>query len=346
MISFKTYVKALLIIIGMIFIPALFVDLLQDPLNGDLTRIGMFSENDYGWNKASLKLAQEPKLKGNINEHYDVIILGDSFSHNSSSWSKILSLSTNLNIGQFHTNKYHDVFEFINLLKSNGNLPRVFIYESVERGLKSRLKKFNECPSQSTKYSNIPTIKYNINELLEVPYLRNSKLRVDDLGFTLQYIKANLLENHGKVNKFKLNNSSLFSNLRSDEILVYSDDLNTTLWSDNDWNKIKCNALHIQDILNKSKLTAFVFLVAPDKTTVYKKFIDKNNISGSRLDILASSGELNFLRVDDFLTQKIEQGEKDIYWPNDTHWSYRGHKLVAEKMISYLIEKNLIKIAN
>ena len=234
MISFKTYVKVLLSIIGMIFISVLFVDLLQDPLNGDLTRIGKFSENDYGWNKPSSKLAGEPNLKGKINQHYDVIILGDSFSHEPSSWSKILSLSTNLNIGQFHTNQYPNVFEFINILKSNNNLPKVFIYESVERALKSRLKKFNECPTQNIQYSNISAIEYSIMDLMEVPYLRNSKQRVDDVGFTLQYIKANLWDNHGKVNKFKLNKSFIFSNLKSDKILVYSDDLITTSWTNED----------------------------------------------------------------------------------------------------------------
>ena len=92
--------------------------------------------------------------------------------------------------------------------------------------------------------------------------------------------------------------------------------------------------------------TTFVFLVAPDKTTIYKKFIQEKNVSGSQLDLLASNKELNFLRIDNFLTRKVEQGEKDIYWPNNTHWSYRGHELVAEQVISYLTEKKLILKVN
>jgi len=347
MISFKTYTIALLIIIGLFFIPLLVLDLKLDSLTGDLTRIGKFSENEYGWRMKSFQLAEETELKGDIKQYYDVIILGDSFSHNPSSWVTILSQSTSLKVGLFEVNDYLDVFDFIKRLKHNKNLPRIFIYQSVERKLKERLKKYNECPLKKSYYSNnLSAIEYSTNDIEVIPYFLNRRIRIDDLGYTLKYVQANLLAEHGQVNQFKLKNASLFSNLKSDNILVFSGDLETLNWTNKDWVKIKCNALQVQKYINETTLTDFVFLVAPDKTTVYKKYIDKNNISGSHLEVLSSDIMLNFIRLDDFLIKKIEQGEVDIYWPNDTHWSYRGHQLVAENVIRYLTNKKLIKKAN
>jgi hypothetical protein len=42
------------------------------------------------------------------------------------------------------------------------------------------------------------------------------------------------------------------------------------------------------------------------------------------------------------LRKKIAHGIQDIYLPNDTHWGSTGHKITAETIHQYLLEKGVI----
>src|SRR5690349_11951678 len=53
--------------------------LLQAPVQGDLTRIGGYSENSYGWTATHQRFA--PPLVSTVYDRpYDVVIVGDSYS--------------------------------------------------------------------------------------------------------------------------------------------------------------------------------------------------------------------------------------------------------------------------
>jgi hypothetical protein len=41
-------------------------------------------------------------------------------------------------------------------------------------------------------------------------------------------------------------------------------------------------------------------------------------------------------RLDHAIQETIEQGAIDVYLPNDTHWSYRGHEIAADAVARYL----------
>jgi hypothetical protein len=345
-ISFKTYLKVFIAAASIVFAPVLYMDLMHESLNGDLTRIGFYPENDFGWLEPSKKLVNRKSinLEGNINTLYDVIVLGDSFSHVSSSWIAIFSEITGLKVGVFHLKNFNDSNTLITSLRTNQKLPKLFIYQSVERSLKARLG--GDCKKHSEITPHIPqTITYEKGIAITEPYIRDIKLQLDDLGYMWKFIKANIANNHGKVDKHQLVKDNLFSNKKSKELLVFDDDIISTKWTTNDWSEITCNAMTMQSNLQhiSNGDTTFVLLVAPDKSTIYTKFIVGNEIiSGSRLNLLAEYEDLNFVRVDELLIQKVNDGERDIYWPNNTHWSYKGHALIAEKVLQYLTEKKII----
>jgi hypothetical protein len=325
-----------------IFVPALIIGLNLEPLDGDLTRIGYFSEKDYGWNQTSHKVIKKNIHEGKLEDTYDVIILGDSFTHVTSSWADIFSHISGLKVGRFHTDKY-DVYSFVELLRSQNKLPKLFIYESVERYLKFRLEKHEICPAQVVKNININAMEYTKNtEVFSSIHNRDNSPGFYDLAYIIKYSFANFVKEHRKVNKYELTDSYRFSNNKSNEILLYSEDLNTIKWAPKDWEKIRCNGLHIQNLVQESESTSFVLLVAPDKTTVYKDFIKHEFIGESKLELLTAGNELNFLKIDGYLRQKVAEGEKDIYYPNNTHWSYQGHELVANKVLEYLEGKTII----
>lgn len=346
MISFKTYLKVFLTMVSIFFVPLLFIGLRHDSLNGDLTRIGFYSENDFGWLQPSVQLTKgkSNNLEGNITTQYDVVVLGDSFSHVSSSWIAIFSEITGLDVGVFNLKNIKDSNTLITSLQNNKTLPKLFIYQSVERNLKSRLGGPCTKPLEfAAPTSQIMMYKKAVAKT--EPYNRSRTFELNDLGYIWKYIRANMTDDHGKVDKHQLVKDNLFSNKKSNELLVYNNDMNSTKWTTNDWSEIACNALTIQNSLHNINNgdSTFVFLAAPDKSTVYNDFIVGNkNISDSRLNVLSDYENLNFVRVDELLIQKVNDGEIDIYWPNNTHWSYKGHVLVAEKMLQYLTAKKIM----
>jgi hypothetical protein len=82
--SHKSYNRILLIPLGSLFAVFTALALWVQPIEGDLTRLGGFTENDFGWNEpqqqfssALFKLTGEQKY----DRYYDVVVLGDSFSN-------------------------------------------------------------------------------------------------------------------------------------------------------------------------------------------------------------------------------------------------------------------------
>src|SRR5947207_3379072 len=77
---------------------AIYGHLLQ-PLSGDLTRIGWYAENDYGWNAPKQRFDPPLAEEGRLDGRYDVIAVGDSFTAShipGVAWPHFLARATGL----------------------------------------------------------------------------------------------------------------------------------------------------------------------------------------------------------------------------------------------------------
>ncbi|MFT5116422.1 MAG: hypothetical protein ACI8P9_005793 [Parasphingorhabdus sp.] len=61
----------------------------------------------------------------------------------------------------------------------------------------------------------------------------------------------------------------------------------------------------------------------------------------SNLSRLESEG-LNYLRLDNVLIEHVRAGTVDLYNPNNTHWSFGGHVIVAQELVRYMKRRNII----
>ena len=78
-------------------------------------------------------------------------------------------------------------------------------------------------------------------------------------------------------------------------------------------------------------------MAAPDKATAYADYLeDKELRQISALGELDRWDRLNQVELVTPLRQAIRCGIKDVYMPNDTHWSSRGHRIVADAVIGAL----------
>ena len=114
-----------------------------EPFSGDLTRIGGYREDEYGWNQTQKRFI-EPHYKigeciEDYEKYYDIVTIGDSFSVNKElSWQNYLSLSSNASIITFHRRSLN-VTDLLNSNQFKMTPPKLVIFEVVEHGIQTAL---------------------------------------------------------------------------------------------------------------------------------------------------------------------------------------------------------------
>lgn len=342
--SSKKYNYLIILSLLIITIPVYFI---IEPLDGDLTRIGWFSENSFGWNGTQEYFLKPLAYKGSITSNYDVIILGDSFSDFEEEkwhkWPHYLAYKTGLDIGVFHRKKFtlHDLEDY---LKINNNKPVVIIYEIVERALFYEHSKNTECPGP---YKFVGDILFSQAVSAEMTIAGRDKVKtISHIGYVTKFILKNCMKllnlTSTNAQTLPLVKNNIFSSNKKNEILVFKDDLDKRNWTDNDWTKIRCNLLSWQEKFEKDYGVHFITMVAPDKTTIYSQYIDDIEMSlWSKIDIL-DAGELHLVRFDKNMKDKINNGLIDLYLPNNTHWSSNGHDIAANITIDILKDHGIL----
>ena len=51
---------------------------------------------------------------------------------------------------------------------------------------------------------------------------------------------------------------------------------------------------------------------------------------------------INTPRLDILLHKAIDNGEKDVYLPNDTHFGTKGYQLTAKSVTNFLVDMHVI----
>ena len=326
--------------LGLLIVTSLYIQ----PLEGDLTRIGGYSERDFGWNMPRTKLSDDVKLAKKYDKYYDIVVLGDSFS-NSGIWQTFLANNTNLSFVTLHWDDT-GISDILNNSHFVENPPRLLIAETGVRALPLRFApEDNSCDLITEKHlvSDLTIKKDGSNSSL-IRVNRNTVTNFSNinLSFALKYIKNSLLRltidnDFTKVKNYKLKRSDLFSNSKSNEILILETWFDSKLWSEKEITNAICSISNIQNRVQSNGKTLFILLSIPDKGISYRNFISNPEYSHTDglSDNLLKSG-INTPRLDAKLQQEIEKGEKDVYLPNDTHFGTKGYELTAQSILDLI----------
>jgi acetyltransferase AlgX (SGNH hydrolase-like protein) len=348
---FKRYNSIILVPVSLLFLAVLGFAFVIEPLNGHLTRIGGYAENDFGWNQPQERLQSKlysREKNGTLNKYHDVIVFGDSFSnssprevmHPAGYWPNYLVKETGLDLITFH------VFDtnLIKLIDSDAFKkfpPRLFIYEVVERDAISNLAKIEgDCKLKKSPQIKPFLIKPYQNALLT--FERNIKTGILDLNFdqSIDYLKKSVIRkanhNFSETVKIALDRKGLFSSKMSEETLVFKSDFKFRPYNEARIKKGLCGLINLQNKIQSNNKTLFVALIAPDKLSAYSDHSKSFRNKGNSLFYYFSKQPVNLPRVDLALNKEIEKGIVDVYLPNDTHWGSWGHRTAAQTIIDYL----------
>ncbi len=309
--------------------------------NGGLDRMGYIVGSKHYRNHESTLPKKHIENKDYRGQHIDVITIGDSFSNVLKNgkdpmyqdWIASLHGLDVLNIQPF---KDMDELQSIVILLNSGYLdvvkPRAIILESVERYC---IMKYRKPPDFSLTKS-----------LAEVEeYFRTAEFKVNPppLSFintgNLKFIEYTLLyqfSDNAFFSKVYMRDldTPFFSVKKSKRLLFYHEDIEFNRLANEDsvgsFNR-NLNELALQ--LKKKGITLY-FLPAPDKYNMYSDYIVDNPYPKSVFFELLRTQPKEYVFVDTkaILSELIRKEEKDVYYADDTHWSWKAARKIAESM--------------
>ena len=305
---FGAWLLGLLCFAAQIFVPIPY---------GDLTRIGRVSEKLFGWMSIQPNI-QESNRKNYPLDSADVLVVGDSFSM-PMAWQSVLQ-KKGLRV---HTTTWDRVTgvcaDFPAWLANNGFNGRFVIFESIERYFANRLVRSLQCGA--TKPQILPMTATKLvqpNFWLDLggssPFdayeIWNRTKRVKDAKASI--ILTNPPGNRSMlVSAIKVSSGcTQFSHNFCNAALFLNEDFTTPILTKGDASTMS----QISNVIHSAKV---IWMIIPNKYTVY--------VDPSRGDEFPRALNDLHLGPDLFRAAQTDRWQiKDLYWPNDTHWSTIG----------------------
>ena len=283
-----------------------------------------------------------PKKHFNANnwhgEKIDIITVGDSFSNadmggRNPYYQDYLATFYNKNILNLHRNSEElNSLELLIGLYNNGWLkkykPKFVILQMVERfSIEAHAKdidwKFTIDPTQSiiadlkTKDSHIPQLKL-INTA-------NYKF----LLYTLKYKFSK--RGYKYYPKLSLNQHFFSQKHYSDNLLFHFEDVKyANAINDSRIDKLNKNLNKLAKLLKTLDIQLF-YMPAVDKYDLYYDYIKNNPFPQNHYFNLLEKQEKEYILINTktILLEALKDGEIDIFYADDTHWSYKASEKIA-----------------
>jgi hypothetical protein len=309
---------------GFAFIVALLAVTLLTPVPyGDLSRIGLISDSDYGWKTTPPQVERE-YLRAVPVSQADILVIGDSFSMTSRWQSALVKAGyrvTTIFWGQMDERLCDDFDAWLDLAGFRGKL---VILESVERLMAGRLENTKDC--KQTKKAFDSKIEPFIEPPAGVPGFAinwNAKLTSGWITYrnTRHAEKYNDNKSSGYLTKSRIvpNGCEMFSNRLCTKALFFGED-------DGNGELTPENVEEMKDIMAAHRKRSIMWMVVPNKTTVY---VDTHHSQ----DFVTAFTRANI--GPDLFSFAMDEKKKirDFYLPNDTHISMQGQLALGARML-------------
>ncbi|MBQ0157038.1 MAG: hypothetical protein KBT22_10765 [Bacteroidales bacterium] len=318
---------------------------------GDLGRFGyVYFDEDYNRSLRSFAATDTSKIKNiqsldEVDADSSILTVGDSFSQMGDEGYQafLQDLYPGYTIFNF-VGKDVSIERFqwaVDILKDTTvKLPEIIIIESVERSLSHRL--YDIVVSSDGVGENAVRRLEPKNDS-EQPEMNNGSVADSNnnpsclgeakkvLANTQEYIRKKLnIEN--PVKRVGLNDSFFTCKGHENELVYYKFDLRKMSPTKAPVCQQKMDS--ILSLASKRDIR-FLFVVASDKFHLYNEFT-VNNSKRNAVSQLSYFEKVYdspmFLNTRLILSEHLKNREKDIYKSNDTHWSAKASKYVAEEI--------------
>lgn len=317
-------------------------------MTGDLTRLGYITHLiQPRTNEIDLPKRHFSKL--DTAQSYELLTIGDSFSQGHSGGknryyqdyiASILNWNV-LSIEQFPSTSNY--IETIIALLNNGFLEKYkikyILLESTQRRIVERFSKPENYNLNISLKDTENFYMYQNEHSFSLPII--SPINNGNFKFILYSILYNFSDRalFSEVHKVKLD-KSFFSVGSGKELLYYHKDLLSIK---------KHTPILIEEVnthLNrlakqlKDKGITLVFMPAVNKYDLYSDFIIKNHAPKDPFFNILRTFHKEYIFIDtkEILFAELNKGEKDIFYSDDTHWSYKASEVLMNNLENQLIQ--------
>ena len=328
-------------------------------IQGDLSRLGSFKVNKTVTpHKKFLELHTELSgyLKAEKKKSFDIITIGDSFSqgHTEVFYQDILENKYGFKVLNVNLTYAEKLLGDLYNLNQSGLLdeikPRYVIIESVARAVNLRLG-LEEISQEGLTLAQVEKLA------LKMSLAQKASLTITSGIFPSIMFQANMkfLEDlkYRMENPENLSASTfcteldrdLFTNEGQENLLLYYFQDLDYLTNSINIDLINKNLNNAAEILAKKNIK-LIFMPCVDKFDLYFPYIKKKNgrPENNLFEEFRKIPDKNYIFIDTkkFLREALENNEKDLYWLNDTHWSWRGMSIICEKIFESINDSKLI----
>ncbi len=313
-------------------------------ITGDMARMGYLPR----LNHKRENINDLPKKHMNftsLGESIDMITIGDSFSNGMAGglnrfYQDYLASYTGmdiLNIQQIPGTRNY--LETIMMLYNSGAFEKADVkYILVESTQRKVVSRFSIPIDYEANLGDNNILKRYFNKvnneafgLPEVGFINNGNYKYLLYGFLYNFSPDAFIS---KVYKVKLN-ESLFSIGKGDDLLFYKSDL-SAIPKNREENIAKVNDEFnkVAEFLSKQGIE-LIFMPAVAKYDLYRDYI-KDNTDFPKdpfFDILRGlEKKYIFIDTKKILSKEVKKGVKDIFYIDDTHWSYKASDIISKEI--------------
>lgn len=353
--SFKKFSKILFVVLALFVILNVVIwematkDILvrenKSIVTGDMSRMGYLPQLNHP-RKNSFDLEKKHLNYTQLTPSVDMLTIGDSFSQGMAGgrnrfYQDYLANKSDLNILNiqqiFGSRNY---LETIVMLLNSGELEKYNVkYILVESTQRKVVGRFSIPIDFDAKLENGNTLKEIFSKVNNKPF------GLPKVGFinngNFKYLAYTLLYNFSpnafisKVYKVKLN-QSFFSVGAGDDLLFYKSDIDAIDKSTKQNIQIVNDQLNLLAKALKEKGIELIFMPAVAKYDLYRDFI--KNKEGFARDpffqyLRDMQKEYIFIDTKQLLLEQLKKGTKDIFYIDDTHWSYKASDIITNNIL-------------
>ena len=319
-------------------------DLLSPPKGysaGALSRLSYYNEV----NELKLDIVDLPKkhieMKNYNGQKIDVLTIGDSFSSDVTGglnpyYQDYLASNKKLKVLNVVPYKDKGIINTIIIMKNNGFLnkvkPKVIILENVERTVGMILSDDLNF-SQTVKIEDFLAYYKNKEHFLPkknfFDFITDANIRYYLFKFLYQFSEKPFMS----LVYIKNTTKPLFSNFQNKILFIDGDILYLANNSPERIHKVNQNLNKLSDFISVTG-TKLYFMPAVDKYDLYYNFIKDNNHPKPEFFDIIRKLPRNYYLVDSksILEKELNNGTKDIFYKDDTHWSHIGRKVIADNI--------------
>jgi hypothetical protein len=324
-------------------------DLLTDTYEGgDLSRLGYLPGSKHYRNTSVDLPRRHLKMKDYLGQPVDMLTIGDSFSIGGGRgrnpyYQDYIATFSNISVMNVTPYPTDDLvmgcspLSTLAVLDNSGYLdiikPRYVLIESLETLVPAR---FGRPFAWGWTDSLADVIRHYEGVTGDWPGLpKHSFINSGNLDFywrNLMYFFSDSAFGHS-VHQFKLNRS-LFNVRKDDDLLVFQYDLRITpFMTVEKVSEINETVNEIAEVLARKGIR-LVFMPVVSKFNLYGEYIIDNpypkNMFFEKLRPLPK--KYLFIDTKEILQEELRKGEKDIFFADDSHWSWKASRAIFEKV--------------